>query len=117
LRGFDDDVDVFPRVISPVHGFSVFHSTDQIVHHLRQALNIPVKVPIGGGRYAELTEWNGSKRVDLRFWKTDTKTLGHSSLRRMQCPFSIRHEVLPDVNSQLRGFDEDVDVFSHGTIK
>ena len=37
-----------------------------------QALNIPVKVPIGGGRYAELTEWNGSKREDLRFWKTDT---------------------------------------------
>jgi hypothetical protein len=36
------------------------------------ALNIPVKVPLGGGRYAELTEWNGSKRVDLRFWKTDT---------------------------------------------
>jgi hypothetical protein len=37
-----------------------------------QALNIPVKVPLGGGRYAELTEWNGSKRVDLRFWETDT---------------------------------------------
>jgi hypothetical protein len=37
-----------------------------------QALNIPVKVPLGGGRYSELTEWNGSKRVDLRFWKTDT---------------------------------------------
>jgi hypothetical protein len=36
-----------------------------------QALNIPVKVPLGGGRYAELTEWNGSKRVDLRFWETD----------------------------------------------
>jgi hypothetical protein len=33
---------------------------------------IPVKVPLGGGWYAELTEWNGSKRVDLRFWKTDT---------------------------------------------
>jgi hypothetical protein len=30
----------------------------------------------------------------------------------MQCPFSIRHEVFPDVNSQLRGFDDDVDVFS-----
>jgi hypothetical protein len=30
----------------------------------------------------------------------------------MQCPFSIRHEVLPDVNFQLRGFDDDVDVFS-----
>jgi hypothetical protein len=28
---------------------------------------IPVKVPLGGGRYTELTEWNGSKRVDLRF--------------------------------------------------
>jgi hypothetical protein len=37
-----------------------------------QALNIPVKAPIGGGRYAELTEWNGTKRVDLRFWETDT---------------------------------------------
>ena len=37
-----------------------------------QALNIPVKVPLGGGRYTELTEWNGSKRVDLRFWETDT---------------------------------------------
>ena len=37
-----------------------------------KALNIPVKVSLGGGRYAELTEWNCSKRVDLRFWKTDT---------------------------------------------
>ena len=37
-----------------------------------QALNIPVKVHLGAGRYAELTEWNGSKRVDLRFWKTET---------------------------------------------
>jgi hypothetical protein len=35
----------------------------------------------------------------------------------MQCPFSIRHEVLPDVNSQLRGFDDDVDVFSQVIIK
>ena len=32
-------------------------------------MNIPIKVPLGGGRYAE---WNGSKKVDLRFWKTDT---------------------------------------------
>jgi hypothetical protein len=30
LKGFDDDVDVFSQVISPVHGFSVFHSTDQL---------------------------------------------------------------------------------------
>jgi hypothetical protein len=33
-----------------------------------QALNIPIKVPLGGGRYVELTEWNGSRRVDLRFF-------------------------------------------------
>ena len=32
----------------------------------------PFKVPLGGGRYAELTEWNGSKRVDLRVWENDT---------------------------------------------
>jgi hypothetical protein len=25
-----------------------------------KALNIPVKVTLGGGRYAELTEWNSS---------------------------------------------------------
>ena len=37
-----------------------------------QVLNIPVKVPLGGGRYAELTEWNGTKRTDLKFWETDT---------------------------------------------
>ena len=33
-------------------------------------------------------------------------------LRWMQCSFSIRHEVLPDVNCQLRGFDDEVDVLS-----
>ena len=38
-----------------------------------QTLNIPVKEPLGGGRYAELTEWNGSKRVDLRFWNLNLK--------------------------------------------
>ena len=36
-----------------------------------QALNIAVKAPLGSGIYAELTELNGSKRVDLRFWKID----------------------------------------------
>ena len=46
---------------------AVTFAKDQI-----QALKIPVKVPLGGGRYTELTEWNGSKRVDLRFWETDT---------------------------------------------
>jgi hypothetical protein len=29
---------------------------------------------LGGGRYAELTEWNGTKRVVLRLWETDTIT-------------------------------------------
>jgi hypothetical protein len=40
------------------------------------------------------------------------KTQGHSSLLRMQCSFSIRHEVLPDVKPRLRDFDDDVDDFS-----
>ena len=31
-----------------------------------------VKLPLIVGRYAELTGWNGRKRVDLRFWETDT---------------------------------------------
>ena len=36
-----------------------------------QSPETPLKVSLGGGRYAELTEWNGTKRVDLRFWETD----------------------------------------------
>jgi hypothetical protein len=32
----------------------------------------PLKRALGGNIYLELTEWNGSKRVDLRFWKDDT---------------------------------------------
>jgi hypothetical protein len=42
-----------------------------------QALNIPVKVCLEGERYADLTEWNGTKRVDLRFWETDTIPTKH----------------------------------------
>lgn len=30
------------------------------------------KVLLGGHRFVELTEWNGSKRVDIRIWKDDT---------------------------------------------
>ena len=30
-----------------------------------------LKLSLGGRRYAELTEWNGTKRVDLRFWEND----------------------------------------------
>ena len=32
----------------------------------------PLKRALGGNIYLELTEWNGSKRVDLRFWKDAT---------------------------------------------
>jgi hypothetical protein len=32
----------------------------------------PLKRARGGKIYLELTEWNGSKRVDIRFWKDDT---------------------------------------------
>jgi hypothetical protein len=32
-----------------------------------QSLNIPVKVPLGGGRYAELTEWSGSEILGNRY--------------------------------------------------
>jgi hypothetical protein len=55
--------------------FSIRHEVLPAVTFVKdqtQALNIPVKVPLGAGRYAELTEWNGNKRVDLRFWKVDT---------------------------------------------
>jgi hypothetical protein len=32
----------------------------------------PLKRALGGNRYLEFTEWNGYKRVDLRFWKDGT---------------------------------------------
>jgi hypothetical protein len=32
----------------------------------------PLKRALGGNIYLELTEWNGSKKVDLRFWKNGT---------------------------------------------
>jgi hypothetical protein len=38
-----------------------------------QILDIqPLKRALGGNRYLEFKEWNGSKRVDLRFWKDGT---------------------------------------------
>jgi hypothetical protein len=69
-----------------------------------QALNIPVKVPLGGGRYAERTDWNGSKRVDLRFWKTDTipTKVGVSlSLPQLKVLYSAM-QVVDDLNSWLK---------------
>ena len=42
----------------------------QMVAHMIEIQ--PLKRALGGNRYLELKEWNGSKRVDLRFWKDST---------------------------------------------
>ena len=44
-----------------------------ILQMAAQVLDIqPLKRALGGNRYLAFTEWNGSKRVDLRFWKDGT---------------------------------------------
>ena len=46
--------------------------TQDILQITAQIVDIqPLKRALGGNRYLELKEWNGSKRVDLRFWKDD----------------------------------------------
>jgi len=43
-------------------------ATQDIVQMVAQLVDIqPLKRAMGGNRYLEFTEWNGSKRVDLRF--------------------------------------------------
>jgi hypothetical protein len=47
--------------------------TQGILQMAAQMIEIqPLKRALGGNRYLELKEWNGSKRVDLRFWKDGT---------------------------------------------
>ena len=47
--------------------------TQDILQMAAQMIDIqPLKRALGGNIYLELTEWNGSKRVDLRFWKDAT---------------------------------------------
>jgi hypothetical protein len=47
--------------------------TQDILQMAAQMVDIqPLKRALGGNIYLELTEWNGSKRVDLRFWKDST---------------------------------------------
>jgi hypothetical protein len=47
--------------------------TQDILQMAAQMVDIqPLKRALGGNIYLELTEWNGSKRVDLRFWKDCT---------------------------------------------
>ena len=46
---------------------------EDILQMTAQMVDIqPLKRSLGGNIYLELTEWNGSKRVDLRFWKDGT---------------------------------------------
>ena len=46
---------------------------EDILHMAAQLVDIqPLKRALRGNIYLELTEWNGSKRVDLRFWKDGT---------------------------------------------
>ena len=46
---------------------------EDILQMAAQMVDIqPPKQALGGNIYMELTEWNGSKRVDLRFWKDGT---------------------------------------------
>jgi len=49
-------------------------ATQDILQMSAQMVEIhPLKRALGGNRYLEFKEWNGSKRVDLRFWKDATK--------------------------------------------
>jgi hypothetical protein len=44
--------------------------TQDILQMAAQMIDIqPLKRALGRNRYLEFTEWNGSKRVELRFWK------------------------------------------------
>ena len=47
--------------------------TQDILQMAAQMVEIqPLKRALGGNRHLEFREWNGSKRVDLRFWKDGT---------------------------------------------
>jgi hypothetical protein len=60
----------------PTQNGSQTPDTAQIEDILQMAAQMvdiqPLKRALGGNLYLELTEWNGSKRVDLRFWKDGT---------------------------------------------
>ena len=48
-------------------------ATQDILQMAAQMFEIqPFKRALGGNRYLEFKEWNGSKRIDLRFWKDGT---------------------------------------------
>ena len=62
--------------MQPTQNGSQTPDTAQIEDILQMAAQMvdiqPLKRALGGNIYLELTEWNGSKRVDLRFWKDGT---------------------------------------------
>ena len=56
----------------PTQNGSQTPDTAQIEDILQMVDIQPLKRALGENIYLELTEWNGSKRVDLRFWKDGT---------------------------------------------
>jgi hypothetical protein len=72
----------------------------------------PLKRALGGNIYLELTEWNGSKRVDLRFWKDGTVPTKESSLCRTVGPFIDGNKVLSGENERRRCLDRHEHVVS-----
>ena len=73
----------------PTQNGSQTPDTAQIEDILQMATQMvhiqPLKRALGGNIYLELTEWNGSKRVDLRFWKDATVPTKVNSLY-VSCP-------------------------------
>jgi hypothetical protein len=72
------------HAVVPTHSFS--RKTDLVQKAMKKAKmsspseekmsqspqeKTPLKLSLVGGRYVELTKWNGTKRVDLRFWESD----------------------------------------------
>ena len=46
--------------------------TEDLLQAAMQMSGVDDKILLGGHRYIKLTEWNGFKRVDIRFWRDDT---------------------------------------------
>ena len=57
----------------PTQNIVQIPATQDVLQMATQIVEIqPLKRALGGNRYLEFREWNGSKRVDLRFWKDGT---------------------------------------------
>jgi hypothetical protein len=86
--------------------------TQGILQMAAQMIEIqPLKRALGGNRYLELKEWNGSKRVDLRFWKDGTvPTKDVSFVSDMASPiywfffYDYGKQIVDDVGHVTQGF-------------